>query len=78
MQTLVFHVRHTGEPAAGMIAFSETITITAEHDFGGAFPDIIEHFRQSLAEYWEGARVLTEHEFKAENDAIYRVVGEPE
>lgn len=69
MQTLIFHIRHPGEPGAGIRSFTETVTISAENDFGGTSSDRTDYFRKALEDWFDGARVQTEVEFNAEMEA---------
>jgi len=76
-----FYIEHSGEQNAGINPYSETITMGAESgDYGGEPGEFEEYIKQTLAEWYDGATVMTEHEYqkiiKQENEMIEEQYGE--
>ena len=53
--TLTFDVEWAGEIGAGIRAGSEVVTLQLE--FGPADAELIEFFREAIAQYYDGATV---------------------
>ena len=57
-KTMTFDVLHPGEPAAGILGYSDQVTVIVESGDPGGDPLEFEEFiRSSLAEWFDGARV---------------------
>lgn len=56
--TYVFQVEHPGEPGAGIIGFTDTVTVTLDSgNPGGDEGEFEEDIRSYLAEWFDGAGV---------------------
>jgi hypothetical protein len=56
-----YDVYHPGERSAGINAFEDTVTIHIDSgDPGGEDDEFAEHMRQSLADWYDGAKVKIE------------------
>jgi hypothetical protein len=61
----VFVVEHSGERGAGILPFSDTITIqVASGDLGGDDGEFEEFMRGTLKEWYDGAAVYTDKEYQ--------------
>lgn len=57
---IAFHVISPGEPAAGLPGFTEDITIAVQSgDLADREKEFTEHMRKALADWYDGARVLS-------------------
>lgn len=55
---ITYDVYVPSELSAGLRGFSDTITVTVESgDPGGTKEEFIEHIRESLAEWYDGATI---------------------
>jgi hypothetical protein len=62
---LTFHIEDGGEYGAGILPFTDEVEITiVSGDPGGEPGDFQEFMRQALLEWYDGAGVETEQEFK--------------
>jgi len=53
-----FEVSHPGEPGAGIIGFTDTVTIILESGIPGGDPgDFAGHLKATLVEWYDGAKV---------------------
>lgn len=64
MKTIKFHIDCAPEPAAGLSGYEENIEVRLEYglqdeDEGG----LTEMLRQTLAEFYDGAKVMTQEEW---------------
>jgi hypothetical protein len=58
MKQVTFKINHPGESGAGIRSFSDTITIEIESgDPGGDVGEFEEHLKQTLIEWYDGAKV---------------------
>lgn len=78
-QTLIFHAEWFGEPAAGLRAGYEKITISFE--YGGIVldADTVDFWRESVKDFYDGAKVFTDAEwqkYSAERSKDYNVTVE--
>jgi hypothetical protein len=64
MTQLIFHAEWAGERAAGINPGYEKITITFEHG-QPLDEDTVNYWRESVAQFYDGARVLTDSEEQA-------------
>ena len=62
MATMTFEVEWRGEPDAGLLSGSETVTIELRHT-PEIDADTVEYFRDALKEFYDGATVMTTKEF---------------
>ena len=61
----VFVINHPGETGAGILPFSDTITIqVASGDLGGDDGEFEEFVRGTLKEWYDGAIVYTNKEYQ--------------
>jgi len=60
-----FEIEFTGEPAAGLNPFHETVTVTVENDPGGNAGEFKEFIKDALKEWFDGAVVYDEDEMDA-------------
>lgn len=68
-----FEIEHSGERAAGLLPYSETVKIEVEYGFGDQ-TEMAEMFRDALASWYDGAKVLTREEY----DQLHRYPKEPD
>ena len=50
-------IDHPGEPAAGINSYTEIVTVTVEWDPGGEPGEFLNHIRECLAEWFDGAKI---------------------
>ena len=67
MTQLILHAAWAGEIGAGIRSGYEKITINFEHG-QDLDEEVIDYWRQSVAEFYDGARVLTDSEWQAQMD----------
>ena len=54
----IFEINHPGEPAAGIIGFTDTVSVKIESGDPGGEPGEFEaHIQEALAEWYDGAQV---------------------
>lgn len=67
-----FYVEYPGERAAGLMPYSENVRVEIDH--GPTLPEhqreLVEHLRQSLADFYDGAKVWLKEEFDAYIDQL--------
>jgi len=54
---LKFDVYHPGEMGAGILGYSDAVTVTVENDPGGEEGEFEQYMRECLAEWFDGAKV---------------------
>lgn len=64
-----FHINNSGELGAGLLPYTEEVTVTVENDTGDD-EEFTEHMRLSLKEWFDGSSVLTEAEHQAVQDKL--------
>lgn len=58
---VAFCVVHPGEPAAGLVGYTDHVTVSVSSGHaGGECGEFIEHMRSALAEWFEGASVTVD------------------
>jgi hypothetical protein len=57
-QSFTFSIENPGEPAAGLLALNDSLTITVDSgNPGGTSGEFEEYMRDCLAEWYDGAKV---------------------
>ena len=54
---LKFDVYHPGEVGAGIVGYTDAVTVTVENDPGGEDGEFEQYMRECVAEWFDGARV---------------------
>ncbi len=72
--SITFHVIENGDRSAGILPFTEEVTINFKHDGMLADKENVEFWRQSIKDYFDCSKVYTEEEMKeiikSENQGI--------
>lgn len=67
MKTIKFHIDCAPEPAAGLHGYEEDVEVRLEYGLHDedeeAKKDLTEMLRQTLAEFYDGAKVMTQEEW---------------
>lgn len=73
---LDYIVESHGEPAAGINGFSEAVSINFEYGIPPEnMTDLVAHFRESLRNWYDGAKVYTAKEYNDLIDQLEQAMG---